>query len=402
MTQLTMGQRISARRKLLGLSQEALADKLNVSRQAVSKWESDGTIPEVDKLIALGSTFSVSVGWILGTESDPVPHPEEGFTETQLKMLEQIVSRSKAKKRRLIFAFSAAAAVGIAVISVMLWQVFDRVAALSAENELAKVQLQQLSQNDDSIQERIDDVSQLLQTQAQADKLLDDLALEAYLSNDQRTVTITLYLKPKLYQQSNTAYVSIKNPYSGYSEMLKCTWNGVHYTLRHTVDVQDGYQYAFLLVNEYGYKEEDLNALDPGFASYGVYATFHLQPDEKCLLPKEMGDRIENGIYTFNEPIHTPHLFTKTAVAYKDIVLKLKCKGEVIWERSYKDDFRAVMKGSALNCAGEGLLPQVAVELPELEDGDELDLILTAETVNGGSEVQGYSVVLDRTEYKSK
>jgi transcriptional regulator with XRE-family HTH domain len=38
----------------MGISQEILAEQLAVSRQAVSKWESDTTIPEIDKIIALG------------------------------------------------------------------------------------------------------------------------------------------------------------------------------------------------------------------------------------------------------------------------------------------------------------------------------------------------------------
>jgi len=45
MTDQTLGQKISAGRKQLGLSQEALGEKLGVSRQAISKWESDAAIP---------------------------------------------------------------------------------------------------------------------------------------------------------------------------------------------------------------------------------------------------------------------------------------------------------------------------------------------------------------------
>lgn len=70
MTQVTLGQRIAVRRKMLGLSQETLAEKLEVSRQAVSKWESDGAIPEIDKLIALSKIFDVSIGWLLGVEQE--------------------------------------------------------------------------------------------------------------------------------------------------------------------------------------------------------------------------------------------------------------------------------------------------------------------------------------------
>ena len=91
MTQLTLGQRIASRRKLTGMSQETLAEKLAVSRQAVSKWESDAAIPEIDKLIALGKLFEVSVGWLLGVESEP--NAQIGFNDDQLKMVEKLVAK---------------------------------------------------------------------------------------------------------------------------------------------------------------------------------------------------------------------------------------------------------------------------------------------------------------------
>ena len=45
---MTLGQRIQELRKGLGLSQEELGEKMGVSRQAISKWEGDQTIPELD------------------------------------------------------------------------------------------------------------------------------------------------------------------------------------------------------------------------------------------------------------------------------------------------------------------------------------------------------------------
>ena len=65
---MTVGQRIAQKRKELGLSQEGLGDKLGVSRQAIYKWESDASLPEVEKLVALSRIFSVPVGWLLGEE----------------------------------------------------------------------------------------------------------------------------------------------------------------------------------------------------------------------------------------------------------------------------------------------------------------------------------------------
>ena len=46
---MTVGQRIAQKRKELGLSQEALGDKLGVSRQSIYKWESGSALPEVEK-----------------------------------------------------------------------------------------------------------------------------------------------------------------------------------------------------------------------------------------------------------------------------------------------------------------------------------------------------------------
>ena len=67
---MTIGQRIAQRRKALGLSQEQLGAQLGVSRQAIYKWESDAALPEIEKLVTLSRQFSVSVGWLLGEETD--------------------------------------------------------------------------------------------------------------------------------------------------------------------------------------------------------------------------------------------------------------------------------------------------------------------------------------------
>jgi len=65
---MTLGQRIQELRKQHNLSQEALGEKLGVSRQAISRWEMDGAVPEVDKLIAMGRLFEVSLNDLLQVE----------------------------------------------------------------------------------------------------------------------------------------------------------------------------------------------------------------------------------------------------------------------------------------------------------------------------------------------
>jgi transcriptional regulator with XRE-family HTH domain len=62
---MSIADRILALRKSKGLSQEELADKVGVSRQAVSKWESEQSIPDLEKIIALSEYFDVTTDYIL-------------------------------------------------------------------------------------------------------------------------------------------------------------------------------------------------------------------------------------------------------------------------------------------------------------------------------------------------
>ena len=74
---MTLGQRIQELRKQHNLSQEALGEKLGVSRQAISRWEMDGAVPEVDKLIAMSKLFGVSLNDLLQVETGDVgPEPK--------------------------------------------------------------------------------------------------------------------------------------------------------------------------------------------------------------------------------------------------------------------------------------------------------------------------------------
>ena len=66
---MTVGEKIQTYRKQLGMSQEELGQKLLVSRQTISLWEKDQTVPTIDNLIRLREIFSVSVDEILGFEN---------------------------------------------------------------------------------------------------------------------------------------------------------------------------------------------------------------------------------------------------------------------------------------------------------------------------------------------
>ena len=58
---MTIGEKIIRLRTAAHVSQEQIAEKIGVSRQSVSKWEMDQTVPQIDKLVALSEIFRISL-----------------------------------------------------------------------------------------------------------------------------------------------------------------------------------------------------------------------------------------------------------------------------------------------------------------------------------------------------
>jgi len=65
---MTLGQKLQLLRKQNNLTQEQLATQLYVSRQAVSKWEQDTAMPDVEKLLLISRRFDVSLDYLLKEE----------------------------------------------------------------------------------------------------------------------------------------------------------------------------------------------------------------------------------------------------------------------------------------------------------------------------------------------
>ena len=68
---MTLGQKLFALRTKRGLTQSGLAEELNVSRQSVSKWETDASVPEVELLLALSDFYGVTVDDLLRPDRIP-------------------------------------------------------------------------------------------------------------------------------------------------------------------------------------------------------------------------------------------------------------------------------------------------------------------------------------------
>jgi transcriptional regulator with XRE-family HTH domain len=64
-TKMTLGEKLKSARKNAGFTQEQLAEKLMVSRQAITKWESDKGMPDIDNLKQLSKLLNVSIDYLL-------------------------------------------------------------------------------------------------------------------------------------------------------------------------------------------------------------------------------------------------------------------------------------------------------------------------------------------------
>ena len=124
---MNIADRIQNLRKLRGISQEQLADRLGVSRQTISKWESEQSAPDMEKIILLSDYFEVTTDYLLkGIEKqeEGSPKPDArifSLTGTTLGFLGIVISVAIWMERKTV----AAVAIGLILtaMSVMIHQI---------------------------------------------------------------------------------------------------------------------------------------------------------------------------------------------------------------------------------------------------------------------------------------
>lgn len=115
---MTLGEKIVKQRKEMNYTQEQLADILGVSRQSISKWESDIAFPETDKLIEIGKLFDCSMDYLLKEE---VTEKSGAKTIGVPEKVKTISRNEKVRKVLKIMCIILAVALVIDIISMILY-----------------------------------------------------------------------------------------------------------------------------------------------------------------------------------------------------------------------------------------------------------------------------------------
>lgn len=92
---MTFGEKLQQLRQKEGFSQDKLAELLEVSRQAVSRWERDETMPETSTVVRLAEIFHVTTDYLL--REDPTPEPEEKKPQESGDTVSRLGRLAKAK-----------------------------------------------------------------------------------------------------------------------------------------------------------------------------------------------------------------------------------------------------------------------------------------------------------------
>ncbi len=116
---MTFGEKIQKLRKEAAMSQEELAYQLDVSRQAVSKWERDNGYPETEKIVRMSKLFSVSLDYLLNEEDSE--KPEIGPEERGLYVSRETANGFLAYHKRKMMKVGAAVGLFIGSLSLAFW-----------------------------------------------------------------------------------------------------------------------------------------------------------------------------------------------------------------------------------------------------------------------------------------
>lgn len=381
MSDLTMGQRIAQQRKQAGLSQEALGNKMGVSRQAISKWEADGAIPEIDKLIALSKLFGVSVGWLLGVEqaqsddSTPITASAEELSTAQLEMVEALVHRYQASVPAPRKAHTLALSIFCAVIAIALvitglslnnrlTYANRRVADLDAGYSHISAQLEQLSG-------RLEEITQAAENY---DKQLADFSFQ--ITDVADTAQLAFQGRPKYYQQNQSAAIQVSGSDGSVLYQYPCEWDGLNWYAELELPIADGYSFHFLLTDADGTK---IQQLDGSFCE-NLQSSMQIQADFSSHV-QFTGKSNTLKVTELEVNVSMPKILPESEdISWTDLSYTLYIDDEAVGHYSMIDEnFQEMEHASGISIGKSGTL----MEATNLPDNATIRLMFHAALSNG-------------------
>ena len=371
MNEQTLGRRIAAERKKLGLSQEALGEKMNVSRQAISKWESDAAMPEIDKLIAMSKLFGVSLGWLLGVE-EAAPSQTAALSEEQLELIRRMIPQPPLPRRApWIIAIALS---GLALIAALLPGRQPVVPDHSQQIANLQSQCQSLQADIQALARRLETL-----TREDAETLLLEHTIRCDSLQPGGSARIHFSAVPKEWIPGQTATLNVLRSGVVVAE-APCAMDSAQWTAHTDVPLEDGYEYRFVLTAPDGSQTFQLLD-DGGCADLKSGTSIRLEASSIPVATYRRGilelDTVYMGFYM-------PWLTEKAGTAaWADIVYTLTVNGEAVERTSLLD--------SGVLGEADRYDPGCTVDFrsirfeTELKNGDRVELIFEASLTTGES-----------------
>ena len=202
---MTLGQNIQTARKAKGISQEALAEKIGVSRQALGKWEKDTALPGVDNLQALAKELGVSVDALLGCAA-----PDTAAPAVTLNALRDLLDARDAeacrRRRGAWLAAAAAAALLLAVGGGMAARLQTRLDGLAGQYGYLS---SEVSRTNNDLSARMQELQNAVR---QGESTVLDWGWHQLASlQDDGKMPVEVYVKPRTEQQGAAVTLCVTN-----------------------------------------------------------------------------------------------------------------------------------------------------------------------------------------------
>lgn len=261
--------KIQELRKNAGMSQEALAEQLGVTRQAVSKWESGINIPDIDKIIALSKLFDVSLSELLTGEKEKVSAPEEAPAETSvpdekyeallqehLLQVDEMLKNNSKKKR----SFGRTALKVIAALAAFYFIIFYTDKIQRMENNMNSLQSNMSNIRTDINHQIYSIQKEISESLKKEYGMVSDFTID-YRDMDfpRRTIVLDISASPRLWNDGDSMTFIVES--DGENVTAEGIYSNGTVTASVTAPLSDYIEVSALIMNDGTTKQEKLDDL---------------------------------------------------------------------------------------------------------------------------------------------